>query len=315
MAHKYSQSVVIEQFITKHTDKFDYSKVDYKGDSIPVVIKCLKHDNIFSISPEFHKVRESGGCKKCSIEIRRLKSNVISYCDIIKKFIKKHGDKYDYRYVKDTYENNHSRIKIICPLHGMFDTTVQVHTKNGCSKCGDIKRLSKVSLDNNKFVSKSKIIHKEYYDYSKVKYINIHTKVIIICPKHGEFHQHPGSHFRGSGCPKCKISHGEKLLESFFIEKGIKYISQHRFKDCVYKRPLPFDFYLPEYNICVEYHGEQHYKPVERFGGSKYYELTKLRDEIKHKYCLENNIKLIIINNKNKRNLEQFFTEDEKNSC
>lgn len=225
MAHKYSQSIVIEQFINKHADKFDYSKIEYKGDSIPVTIKCLKHNNVFSIPPEFHKVRESGGCKKCSIEIRKLKSNVISYYDIIKKFIKKHGNKYDYRYVKDTYENSHSRIKIICPLHGIFNTTVQVHTKGGCSKCGDIKRVNKISSNNDEFINKSKTVHKEYYDYSKVKYINSQTKVIIICPKHGDFSQHPGSHLNGCGCPKCKMSHGERLLESFFIEKGIKYIS------------------------------------------------------------------------------------------
>ena len=56
-----------------------------------------------------------------------------------------------------------------------------------------------------------------------------------------------------------------------------------------------FDFYLPEHNICIEYHGEQHYKPVKFFGGVKNLELTLKRDKIKGDYCIKNNIKLIVI--------------------
>ena len=54
------------------------------------------------------------------------------------------------------------------------------------------------------FIEKAKKIHGDKYDYSKVEYINSHTKVCIICPEHGEFWQTPNNHLHGYGCPKCK---------------------------------------------------------------------------------------------------------------
>ena len=53
------------------------------------------------------------------------------------------------------------------------------------------------------FIENARIKHKDKYDYSKVKYVNNHTKVCIICPEHGEFWQTPSSHLHGCGCPKC----------------------------------------------------------------------------------------------------------------
>ena len=52
-------------------------------------------------------------------------------------------------------------------------------------------------------LKRQKKIHGDKYDYSKVEYIDSHTKVCIICPEHGEFWQIPNSHLRGSGCPIC----------------------------------------------------------------------------------------------------------------
>jgi len=54
------------------------------------------------------------------------------------------------------------------------------------------------------FITKSKKLHKNKYDYSKVEYVNAHTKVIIGCPIHGDFEQKPTKHYNhGHGCPKC----------------------------------------------------------------------------------------------------------------
>lgn len=63
---------------------------------------------------------------------------------------------------------------------------------------------------------------------------------------------------------------------------------------------LPFDFYLPEYNLCIEYDGEQHFKPVDfankgREWADKQFEIRRTCDEIKTEYCKKNNIKLLRI--------------------
>lgn len=119
--------------------------------------------------------------------------------------------------------------------------------------------------------------------------------VCIICPIHGEFWQKASIHIAGSNCPKCKSSKGELSIISFLSEHDIKYIQEKRFNDCKYKSYLKFDFYLPELNICIEFDGKQHFKPNEFFGGDEALEETKIRDEIKNKYCENNNIKLIRI--------------------
>ena len=69
------------------------------------------------------------------------------------------------------------------------------------------------------FIEKAKKVHGDKYDYSKVEYVNSHSKVCIICPKHGEFWQNPNGHLRGHGCPKCRESHLETNIRTMLEEK------------------------------------------------------------------------------------------------
>lgn len=102
-------------------------------------------------------------------------------------------------------------------------------------------------------------------------------------------------------CPLCNVkSKGEIEVESILKKNGLKYIREYRFGDCKYKKELPFDFYLPEYNTCIEYDGEQHYTPI-TFGGISEneaelnYQETLIKDNLKSEYCKNHNIKLIRI--------------------
>lgn len=205
-----------------------------------------------------------------------------------------------YNYSKFSYIDLRTKGIIICPKHGEFlqDFNHHIYRKHGCPICGNHKiRLSK-AFTYEKFlqlVNDCELHKNKNYDYSKFVYINKHTKGIIICPKHGEFLQSPNNHLRGKGCPICKSSKGELKVKSFFDFNHIKYIRQHSFFDCMLKKHLRFDFYLPEYNICIEYQGIQHYKPISYFGGKTNYDITKIRDNIKKEYCKNNNIKLIEI--------------------
>jgi len=94
-------------------------------------------------------------------------------------------------------------------------------------------------------------------------------------------------------CTICNMSKLEENIENELTILGIKFKKQYKFSDCKNKRPLPFDFYLPEYNICIEADGIQHYKPVKVFGGLDGYVKTKCNDYIKTNYCDNENIKLI----------------------
>lgn len=101
------------------------------------------------------------------------------------------------------------------------------------------------------------------------------------------------------GCPRCRASKGNKkiseILRNFGMTEDVDYILEQSFDGCKNKNSLWFDFYLPNYSLCIEYNGEQHYEPVEFFGGKSGFKKQVKSDKIKQKYCNENNIELLII--------------------
>ena len=286
MPIKYNTKIFIQKSKEKHHSKYDYSLVDYVNNYTTVKIICSEH-GIFEQRPDVHM--RGGCCKQCSYEHKRiLFSNKIQ--DFVDKSKKIHDDKYDYSLVD--YVNNRIKVKIICPKHGTFEQSPKSHTdnKSGCPMC------NKTHKSNTKdFIKKAKEIHGDLYDYSLVKYINAITNIKIICPKHGTFEQTPNNHLSKRGCNVCRSSKGEKTIMKLLDVKNIKYIMQKRFNECKNKRQLPFDFYLPDFEICIEFDGEQHFKSINRFGGEEQLLETKNHDKIKTNFCIEQNIKLIRI--------------------
>ena len=204
-----------EQFIEKakkiHGDKYDYSKVEYKGNKIKVCIICPIHGEFWQ-EPRTHL--QGCGCWKCK---KNFKLNTKTWIEKAKKI---HGDKYDYSKVE--YTNNKTKVCIVCPIHGEFWQNPNSHLQGfGCKKCGINSSKEKQILGKIEFIKKANLIHLNKYDYSKVEYINNNTKVCIVCPKHGEFWQTPASHINGkSGCPFCSIEENtneERLYKSLLI--------------------------------------------------------------------------------------------------
>ncbi|RWZ87297.1 MAG: hypothetical protein EO766_12290 [Hydrotalea sp. AMD] len=117
-----------------------------------------------------------------------------------------HNNKYNYSDV--VYVNSHTKVTIICELHGNFNQLPTNHLQGQqCPICGINKRTQCLTKTQEAFVLESSIIHNNKYDYSLVKYINTHTKVDIICPIHGLFSQKPSNHLNlKQGCPKCIVS-------------------------------------------------------------------------------------------------------------
>jgi hypothetical protein len=119
------------------------------------------------------------------------------------------GDRYDYSTVERSFGFNiQSKVEIICREHGPWQVKACDHIRkgNGCPLCGRKKH----KFTNEKFIAKSKEIHGNKYDYSRVNYKLAIEKVIITCFIHGNFSQSPNSHLGGAGCPKC----GRKIVEN-----------------------------------------------------------------------------------------------------
>ena len=121
--------------------------------------------------------------------------------DFIRKAKLVHGDTFGYNLVE--YINSKEKVVIVCKTHGEFTQTPNSHLKRqGCKKCGTESMVKQCTGSLNQFIEKSKTIHGNRYDYSKVNYINSLTKVTIRCEKHGDFEQTPKIHYKAN-CPKC----------------------------------------------------------------------------------------------------------------
>lgn len=262
-----------------HGARYVYSSVEYKNLTTKIKILCSLH-GIFEQTPRIHL--KSGGCPKC--RNRKTQENFVLESNRI------HQNKYDYSLV--VYRNTKSKVIIICPEHGKFEQIADHHVRGmGCPSCSGLKR--KTTED---FIKISKDIHDDRYDYSKTNYINNRTNVEIICPLHGIFHQLPKHHLNGSGCSKCSNkSKGEKVIKKILKEKNINFEIQKTFNGCSYKSKLQFDFYLPDYNLCIEYDGIQHFKQIDWFGGESGYKETKKRDNIKNNFCKDKQMPLLRI--------------------
>lgn len=350
-----STETLLTQFKNVHGDYYDYSNVVYNSRSGDVEIVCPKHGT-FKQNPRDHI--KGCGCRLCGNErISKARSNGV--VELIKKFNKKHGNKYDYGFIE--YEGMNTHVKIICPIHGEFSQTPSCHLMGGCKKCG----IDKLKHDTVRVVKDFRKIHKDLYDYSLVEYIDNQTPVNIICKSHGVFQQRPCTHKSGYKCPKCygKGFNTQEIVEKFITKHGnlydysgveykgsiIKVVirckehgifqqtpSKHlsgqgcplcsnirnskqmiqtskwfEIRNIPYKREvtceglygvkgrfcLRFDF---EVNLngrryFVEVNGQQHYKPVEYFGGEKQFLIQQQNDEKKRLYCADNGISLIVI--------------------
>lgn len=223
--------------------------------------------------------------------------------DFIEKSQKLHGNIYDYSLVN--YKGIFEKVEIICPIHQNFWQSAHDHSQeNGCPKCGTKRGADIIRDTKEKFVEKSFKIHLDKYDYSKVDYLNNHTKVEIICKKHKtSFFQVPTSHLSGNGCPQCNWDYNNNKKEDWitkskgrigtfyiircwneneeFLKFGITYLGiKRRFNT---KKEMPYNYEIireiNSFNLAYLWDLEKrfksiktdnYYKPLIKFAGSRY---------------------------------------------
>lgn len=288
-ATKLALSSDTEEFINKakkiHKDKYDYSGVNYKSNSIKVKIVCHTHGEFYQ-SPAGHLSNK--GCPKCSID-KKTKTN--------QTFIKESNIVHKNKYIYSRVDYKHSKTKVIitCPKHGDFHQEPRTHLSGkGCPKCSHNYKLTKET-----FIEKAKLIHGDRYTYEFVYYVDWQTKVEITCNIHGPFFQKPNSHLSGHGCHRCTESNGEKLIAGILEKNNINFIREYIIPNQKYK--FRYDFYLPDLNVFIEFHGGQHYKPIDFFGGEEGFKDTKRRDIFKKELAKMVKIPIIVFNYKHMR--------------
>lgn len=157
-------------------------------------------------------------------------------------------------------------------------------------------------MTTEEYIRRARLVHGDKYDYSKVVYKNNRTKICIICSIHGEFWQRPNHHLaQKSGCPRCKKSKGELTIAKILNKNNILYKDEYKLPNYNFE----YDFYLPELNVFIEFHGKQHYEPIDYFGGEKIFKYIQQCDMFKRSLAREYKIPLIEINYSQFENLSE----------
>lgn len=172
--------------------KYTWNILTYKSSDKLVEGFCTEHKEKLQFTAN-SIYRGTVPCKKCRGTVDDSKS-------FIAKAIKIHGDKYSYDKVE--YTKFHEPVVVTCSKHGDFEQRASDHLSGkGCNKCANNIQ------SNEEILIRFKEIHGNKYDYSKVNYVKMQSKVNIICPVHGEFSQNPSDHiFNLQGCPSCGSS-------------------------------------------------------------------------------------------------------------
>jgi len=302
---KNTLNFILEKSKFIHDDRFTYLDIENEFEDMfsKITIYCNDCGYIFRQTVDNH-INKKCRCPKC---VGR--NNKLSITEILEKSKEKHNGKLILINIKKEYYPIKSDVLVECKeCDYIFTQRLSAHLNgHGCSNCVNLKKKIPINILLERF----KKIHGDkfiYLDSFEKKYKDGKSKIDIFCNSCKKiFFQRICTHLEGHSCPFCKESKGEKLIAKFLEKHLIQYSRQHKFDNCKNKQKLPFDFYLSDFKICIEFDGEQHFKPIEYFGGEKCLKDTQRNDQIKNEFCKNSDIKLIRI--KYSENINEKFKE------
>lgn len=221
-----------------HNNYYDYDESTYTSNHGKIRIICPEHGEFWATMKNH---LNGSKCPKCSNK-NKGQSKRLNKNEVLERFRKIHGNKYDYSKVE--YEGYEKKICIICNekdkygfTHGEFWMTPHAHLDGQqCPYCSGHKG----ERDTEYFVKRAKVVHGNKYDYSNVKYVKNTENVCIICHEkdefgneHGEFWQTPKSHLKGFGCKKCSCNYLDKDL--FIKRSNVVHGNKYDYSNMVYK--------------------------------------------------------------------------------
>lgn len=254
----------------------------YKGRKNRVLCKCKIDGNEWS--PIVDSLYRGSGCAVCAGNKRKTTDEFIKEISKINKNI----------IILGKYINNATVIKAKCKICGHIWYPIPsslTSSKNSCPRCAK----ESLRLTNQEFLTRLNKVN------NKIKpmevYNGIDTKIKLKCLKcNNAWYATPYHILNHRGCPKCNESKGEKKIARILKHCNIKYVQQVKYNDLrgVGNGLLSYDFYLPTYNLLIEYQGQYH----DGTAGNQTEEQFKIQqehDKRKRKYALDKNIKLLEI--------------------
>lgn len=271
----------------------------YINSETPVLCRCNIDEYEWTTSPS--SLLQGKGCKKCA-GTKTITNNEFT------QFMLEYHPNIDFH---GKYYNGKTKIKCKCKIDG-YEWVSEARSllrKHGCRKCAGT-----LPKTHEEFIQEARIKN------SKVTVVGIYSgtknKILCRCNKclH-EWYTFPSLVLYNHGCPVCSNSKGEEKILSLLNKYNINSVCQKTFDNCVSKYKLRFDFYIPSNNICIEYQGIQHYEPVDFANkgnewANKLFETNQKKDNIKRKFCKNNNIRLLEIPYWDFDNIEEILSRE-----
>lgn len=261
----------------------------YISSRVCTLHKCKICGNEWMANP--NGILKGKGCPLCSANAMKTHEKYVEELKIKNPTVE----------VVGTYTGNKIPILHHCLVHDNYwniRPSDALYGK-GCSECSNDKKRLNFAKHHNEYVSQLFDINKDIEVCET--YINAKTSILHKCKICGyTWYPCPTNILKNGKCPQCNESSGERQVRQWLEKYNIKYVYQMPFDACCDVKPLPFDFYLPELNICIEYDGIQHFEPVDFANKGKEWaenqlEYVRKHDKIKTDYCKNNNIKLLRI--------------------
>ena len=258
-----------------------------------ISVKCTICDNTWKTLPR--NLLTGYGCPYCCKTRKVTHEEFINRISIVNPNIE----------ILNEYVRMKNKVLTKCVIcnHTWLASPAHLLNKRGCPQCAWKSRSTKWLVGQDVFVKKITSNNPNLIVLGK--YERMDKKIKLKCRKCAlEWEVIARDvYYSFYGCPCCKESKGERKIKLFLKEENISFIPQKRFPDCIDKRTLPFDFYLPNHNICIEYDGKHHFKETGFYKGRDLAYVVN-HDRIKTEYCIKNNIKLIRITYKDEINEE-----------
>lgn len=297
MANKFN----IEDFkqkINSFFPEWEYKILSFSGYKQPAIVKCLNCGKI-------HNYKKASDISR-KINVCECYHYFNDYHDKLQYF----SEKYNFTILKD--DNAVSKKRIQCNNCGCIMERSLVSLLNTPDHCDQCHKYREGISHYTKEEIQQRLDNIFNNEYELIEYQGM-TKPALLKHKNCGYIfkiREIGDLFEGRnrGCPKCYAfkSAGEQRIRNFLDNYQIEYIPQKTFAP-LNKSKYRFDFYLPQYNIAIEYQGEQHYRDNSWFKDN--YDTIHKRDLIKKEYCLNNSIILIEIKYTELKNIEAVLFE------
>lgn len=255
-------------------------------------------------------LRGSYNCRTCAWI--RVNANRTYTVDFVREFAEKNSKS---RLISEKYKNCKEDLTFKCNCGNLFVTPFDTFKNANKRKCNDCSmsdgikgkdgqiRPRAVGKTNDEFLVDLKEARGNEFTPLD-EYVNAKISIRVRHKKCKNVWEVTPDHLinRKDDCPYCAKyvtnSRGTRRIQSWLIANKVDFEREKTFPNLKgYKNQnnLRFDFYLPHHNICIEYDGQQHFRPIPIFGGKEAYRLQVLHDRLKDEFCKENKIKLIRI--------------------